>query len=134
MSSTRVYASVIVRNSDDKILILQRVEDARFAPGQWEFVNGTIEPHETAEETAVRELREETGLHIGQDRLVPAPVHELIDSDGRWIVIPFYAKISGEVRISKEHQNYKWETREEVLKTPFVGDDYRELLKLENKL
>ena len=129
MSNTRVYTSVIVRNAHGEFLIVQRVKNARFAPDQWEFINGTIEPHETAEATAVREVFEETGLQLEPEQLVPAPVHELIDTDGRWIVIPFRVEASGDVRISEEHQAYKWVTEEEVLATTYVGDDYRLLLK-----
>lgn len=133
MSDTRVYVSVIIRNNQGELLIIQRVKDSRFAPSQWEFVNGTIEPGETAEETAVREVLEETGLQLKPEQLIPAPTHELIDTDGRWIVVPFRAETSGNVVISEEHQTYKWITAEDVLITPYVGDDYKKLLELEKR-
>ena len=52
-SQTRMYVSVMMCNSQGEMLILQRSDSARFAPGQWEFINGTPEPHETAEELSV---------------------------------------------------------------------------------
>lgn len=45
-----------------EILLLRRGPDGR-NPGSWESVHGGIEPGETPVEAALREVREETGLH-----------------------------------------------------------------------
>lgn len=122
---TRVYVSVIIRNNEGKFLVLRRSQGVRFAPDQWEFVNGSIDTDESAEEAAVREVAEETGMVITEDQLVAGPVHELHDSDGRWVVIPFRVSASGDVRISSEHQSYKWVTEDEIYAIPYVGQDYK---------
>lgn len=125
---------MIIRNPEGKILILQRAVTATFAPNQWEFVNGTMDPHETAEETAVRETFEETGLTIRLDDLRPGAVHELTDDDGRWIVIPFWANTdTSNITLSNEHQAYRWVSETELKNIPYVGEDYRVLLSAQTK-
>ena len=54
-------AGVIIRR-DDRVLLVQR----RFAPkeGEWTLPTGFMEWDEDIEETAVREVREETGLEV----------------------------------------------------------------------
>lgn len=127
----RVYVSVIIQNSEKQFLILKRAETARFAPGQWEFVNGTIDGKETAEETAIRELKEETGILTDKNDLKAWPIHELDDSDGHWVVIPFHVLSDREVKLSTEHTNYKWVTEEKLKAIPYVGEDF---IVLQNKV
>ncbi len=87
--NTRVYVSVLVQNQGGQVLLVKRSPDSKFAPGQWEFVNGGIDPGETAEQTAVRELIEEAGIGIDQSMLTPGNIYETTDADGRWVVLPF---------------------------------------------
>ena len=42
----------------------------RGGSGMWGFPGGAIEPGETVQEAAVREIREETGLEVQADRLI----------------------------------------------------------------
>ncbi len=49
-------AVVYARTSEVKYLLLQ------YEAGHWDFVKGNVEEGETEQETAVRELREETGI------------------------------------------------------------------------
>jgi dATP pyrophosphohydrolase len=49
---------VLVHTPDLRILLLERAD----YPGFWQSVTGSQEPGETLEQTAVRELREETGI------------------------------------------------------------------------
>jgi 8-oxo-dGTP diphosphatase len=128
---TRVYVSVIVKNKENKQLIIRRHENSIFAPGQWEFVNGSIDDGESAEQTAVRELQEETGIIIREEDLKEGPVHELTDSDGRWVVIPYFLQVkTQEVNLSPEHTDYNWVSEQELLTTANVGKDYEKLLEL----
>lgn len=56
---------VMVYTPDLQILLLERAD----RPGFWQSVTGSQEPGETLEETAIRELREETGLDATRYRL-----------------------------------------------------------------
>jgi ADP-ribose pyrophosphatase YjhB (NUDIX family) len=59
-------AGILVRDGEDRVLLVRR----KFEPfkGLWTMPAGFIEYDEEAAQTAVRELREETGLDIGIDR------------------------------------------------------------------
>jgi dATP pyrophosphohydrolase len=56
-----VSTLVLVHTPDLRVLLLERAD----YPGYWQSVTGSQEPGETLEETAVRELREETGIDAG---------------------------------------------------------------------
>ena len=60
----RRLAAVIVVNSDKHVLLQYRGPNAPTSAIQWSLPGGGIEPGETAEEAACRELLEETGLHM----------------------------------------------------------------------
>ncbi|MGC9037309.1 MAG: NUDIX hydrolase [Candidatus Micrarchaeia archaeon] len=55
-------AGVVVINNSHEVLFLKRSQKDDKYPGLWNIVAGTKEPGESIEETARRELEEETGL------------------------------------------------------------------------
>ena len=55
---------------NDRILILKRSDKVRTHRNKWAGVSGYIESGETAEETAMKEIREETGLQEKNIKLV----------------------------------------------------------------
>jgi dihydroneopterin triphosphate diphosphatase len=60
-----VSVLVVVHTSDLQVLLLERAD----RPGFWQSVTGSQDEGETLQQTAVRELREETGLDAAQYRL-----------------------------------------------------------------
>ena len=60
------YISVlgVVRRSDGKFLITQRVMTKEWAPGWWEIPGGAVKAGESSLEAGIREVREETGLDV----------------------------------------------------------------------
>ncbi|MBU1325608.1 MAG: NUDIX hydrolase [Alphaproteobacteria bacterium] len=76
----------------DEVLLIRRGREPRL--GQWSLPGGRVEPGERLEETALRELREETGVEAELLGLVDVvdgifPGHDrhyvLIDYAARWI-------------------------------------------------
>lgn len=56
MNEKSCGAVVFARTPDIKFLLLQ------YGAGHWDFVKGNVELNETEMDTAMRELREETGI------------------------------------------------------------------------
>ena len=123
----KVIAGVAIVEKD-KILIIQRSADENIFPNLWEFPSGKKEPMEKIEDAVRREAKEETGLDINLGK--PLTVfnftwekeNEIRDATE----IVFLGKVKGskEIKISSEHQDYAWITKDEI-------DDYN--LSLETK-
>ena len=63
--TAKVGADAAVFDDAGRILLVRRVDD-----GKWGLIAGFVEPSESPEQTIVRELEEEIGLHGRIDRLV----------------------------------------------------------------
>lgn len=64
---------VVIHSADLQVLLIERAD----RPGFWQSVTGSKDaPDELLLETAVREVREETGIQIGSERV---PLHHLQD-------------------------------------------------------
>lgn len=78
-------AGALVHDAAGRLLVIRRATEP--GRGRWSVPGGRCEPGETAAETAVREVREETGLTVAAGRLVgrverPGPagvVYEIAD-------------------------------------------------------
>src|SRR5690606_39407769 len=91
-----ISAAIIV--ADGKVLMVRR----RVSEGElmWQFPAGAIEPGEGAEEAAVREAGEETGLTVKAVRLLGERVHP---KTGRAMSYTACEVVEGEARRSEEH-------------------------------
>lgn len=59
---TPVSVLVVIHSADGQVLLMERAD----APGFWQSVTGSQDAGETPEQTAIREVREETGLDASQ--------------------------------------------------------------------
>ena len=119
MKEENSAGAVIFRIVDNKPLYL--LLKARYKSEYWEFPKGLIEVHEEAEETALREISEETGLK--NIEFVPN-FREKISyyyRRGDQLIhktVTFYlaeAKTE-EIKLSSEHLEYAWLSYEEARK------------------
>lgn len=75
-----VSVLVVVHTADGQVLLLERAD----APGFWQSVTGSQEAGETLEQTAIREVREETGLDAGKFALTPWGIENRYAIYERW--------------------------------------------------
>lgn len=70
----RVAARVLPVSPDGRVLLLQGQDPARPGDLHWVSIGGAVDPGETQEEAAVRELLEETGL-VAEVADLLGPIH-----------------------------------------------------------
>lgn len=113
LMDTYVITTALVE-FNGKFLIAKRASTKKFSPNHWEFISGFIEEKESAEETIVRELDEETKF---KGKIIKkADPFFFVDEEARWVVIPFLIKVENgkEVINKKDHSEAKWIHIEEV--------------------
>lgn len=102
-------AVCLIMSSNGKILAVSRKND----PTAWGLPGGKVDPGETPEQAAARELKEETGL----DAVKLTLVFVRGEGDG-YTTHCFACEASGEIDTS-EAGVVKWVTLEELLAGPF---------------
>ena len=65
-----LVAAVWTADRDGKLLLTRRAPEKEFFPNEWENSGGAVLAGETSLEGAVRELYEETGIHVSAKDLV----------------------------------------------------------------
>jgi dATP pyrophosphohydrolase len=75
-----VSVLVVIYTTDGQVLLLERAD----APGFWQSVTGSQDAGETLEQTAIREVREETGLDAAQFELKPWDLSTRYEIYERW--------------------------------------------------
>ena len=91
-----------------------------YTAGHWEFPKGTMESGETKEDTAIRELEEETGLTAIIDEDFEESISYPFMTYDKEIVqktVYFFTgtATSNGVKLSHEHSDYKWLPYKEAL-------------------
>ncbi|MFE0425000.1 NUDIX domain-containing protein [Streptomyces sp. NPDC058953] len=126
-SMTLLVAAVIVHDrATNRVVLLQRSENAKFAQGMWDLPVGKSEPGEPITETAVRELYEETGLTVKPESLKVAHIiHGAwgVEAPHGFLTVVFAAhEWTGEPenREPRKHSQVRW-TDADAVPDNFVG-------------
>jgi ADP-ribose pyrophosphatase YjhB (NUDIX family) len=126
----RVGCSAVILDADKKILLTRRSDN-----GLWCLPSGAMEPGESAAEGCIREVWEETGLHVEILRLVGVysdPNRLIVYPDGNKIQIvalSFEAKVTGgELGLSNETTEFGYFTIEEAKKMEIIGNHLERIL------
>lgn len=75
-----VSVLVVIHTTDGQVLLMERAD----APGLWQSVTGSQDPGETLAQTAIREIREETGLDASQFALTDWGIENHYEIYARW--------------------------------------------------
>jgi 8-oxo-dGTP diphosphatase len=123
---------------EGKILLFKRSNLVGTYRGLWGGVAGYVEELEAPYDTAVKEIRQETGIDLDGLELVRKgnPLEFSDTYEGRrydWIVYPFLFHIKDKelVRIDWEHEQYRWVYPSEIKKldiVPGLDEVVRQLL------
>lgn len=98
-------AGIAIATDEGKVLFLKRSDEGDHA-GEWCVPGGMIEPGETAEQAAIRELKEETGY-----TLPPGDRRAVLTVDGPVPYVTFFQRIGEdefEPTLNSEHTEYRW--------------------------
>lgn len=128
-----ILVSCAIIEKGEQILIAQRSESMSL-PLKWEFPGGKLEEGESAEESLVREIREELNLEISIMQRLSKSTHEY--SNKRIVLIPFICQIhSGAIEL-REHKEARWIKIDEIEKYQMaeadipIANEYRQLKRL----
>jgi len=106
---SKMEASGCYLEVDDHILLIQQGTEKADAE-QWGIPAGKLEPGETPEMTAQRELFEETGIQLCASRLIYLGTLYIRRPDLDYVYYLFKVHLDQKptIRLSSEHNNYQW--------------------------
>ncbi|HEX3032870.1 MAG TPA: NUDIX domain-containing protein [Bacillota bacterium] len=106
---------------DHQFLVTKRPPTAKFGANRWDTPGGTLDIGEQPETGLAREILEETGLTVTVDKPVIVHSKMVLEKDKQLIYLIFLCHyVTGEVKLSNEHTEYRWVTREQALELPLV--------------
>lgn len=88
---------VITREAEPKVLLIQRGNEP--FKSCWAFPGGFMEMDETAEQCAIRELEEETGLKVSELQQIGAYAKVDRDPRGRTVTVAYLVRIDAPVAV-----------------------------------
>lgn len=124
---TRIVLTGILRDND-LFLLVRRNENDDLFPGAWEFPGGHLEDGETFKKGLERELKEEIGFTAKFQPIITHYYDEIKEKNGElvhYIEIDFILNVDSSkvnIKLSNEHCNYKWVTKDSELFDEFIKD------------
>lgn len=123
-----IATKAIIKNKDGKYLVLYKSETEEISPNEIDIPGGRMKFGESAEESLMREIREELGIDIEIGS--PSRVWGFVKNDLHLVGITFLAEYTGgELSLSGEHTKHEW-----VDKNNILNGDYPKWIKEEFKL
>jgi len=117
---------------DNKFLML-KFSKATNPSEKWIFPGGRLDENENPKEALIREIKEETGLDV--DLLFPCDVAMWgKNDDQRYAVFFLCTSKNNEVKLSHEHQDFKWFCFDELDKIDYHYSGFKDVLENARKL
>jgi dATP pyrophosphohydrolase len=135
-----VSVLVVIHTPDLQILLLERADH----PGYWQSVTGSLDPGETPEQAARREVQEETGLNTESHALIDLQTCNAYEIYPEWrhryapgvthnTEHVFALQVSEPLPITvapREHLSYRWLPWNEAAQVVFSPSNASAILKL----
>lgn len=124
---TRVVLTGILRDTD-LFLVVKRNENDDLYPGAWEFPGGHLEDGEALKDGLKRELMEEIGFIDNFNPIITHYFDEVKEKNNElihYLEIDFIINVDKskeKVKLSKEHSDYKWVTKDSDCLDEFIKD------------
>lgn len=116
----------VIADGSGRSLLIRRSASNRHFVGQWEWPGGKVDPGESFDVAALREVKEETGLDVELTGLAGAVEFEM--PARRIIVLCLEARLlGGELKLSEEHDDSTWVKFSDYGRYEFT-DNVRELV------
>ena len=111
---------IFIINDKKEILLQKRSANKRFNPNKWGLCAGHVDAYETLEEAALREIKEEVGLDVSIEELIPYCEKEVTIKDSNSHITYFYYvkcnKKEDEFIIQEEElSEVKWFNIDEII-------------------
>lgn len=128
----QVGVKVLLKNQQNKYLLLKRNPEKYQGMATWDIVGGRIDPGSGLLENLKREVKEETGLtNLREIKLIAA--QDILLADKHIVRLTYTGNAEGELVLSQEHTEGKWFNTEELISIKGDIDPYFKEL-LENKI
>jgi 8-oxo-dGTP diphosphatase len=105
-----------------KYLVLKRSRKNFTNKGKWQFPEGKVKFGEELEKALKREVEEETNLVVTDAKIVG--IHSSIlrrtKSIFRMFRTVFSCKVVGKIKLSRDHNEYRWIDKKELEKLNFI--------------
>ena len=115
--------AVSVIEYKNKILITKRL-NKNFLPGLWEFPGGKIEKSETAIQTIIREVKEETNLTVSNPIFLGNIKHKYSHFG---VNISLFISIPKSIKSLNLSQEYRWIRMKDILNYPLPKANHKML-------
>jgi mutator protein MutT len=104
---------------DGRILLEKRKNEP--GKGKWSIPGGLVELGETVEQTAIREVKEETGLEVEKPEHIDVVDNVVRDENGKvkyhFVIIDYFVKLKGgTMKAMSDAEELRWVTFDEVEK------------------
>lgn len=90
MQQPRVGCGAVIQRADGAVLLVKRGRPPE--QGHWGLPGGKVDWMEKVEDTVVREVREETGLHVAVVRLLCVVDHFEPELEQHWVAPVYLAR------------------------------------------
>ena len=117
----RVYGSVMMKegidyigvgcgafiiNDKNQVLLIKRTDKCKNEAGKWNIPGGSIDYNEEVEKAVIREIKEELGVGIENEKFMFYIDHIIPDEGQHWVSFIFKSRIKeGELKIMEPHKH-----------------------------